>query len=99
MLYNKKAKFIKKSQTSDGMGGWVDSGLPIVLAELSVLNAPVSAEIALKEYGLVTTTSMKLYTIGVIPELFTYIEFEGKNYKQLQLMDYDPEKIILMELI
>lgn len=99
MFYNKKAKFISKEQISDGMGGWIDSDLPVVLAELSVFSAPVSAEIALKEYGIVTTTSMKLYTTGSIPEHYSYIEFNGKNYKTLQLMDYNPEKIVLMELM
>lgn len=99
MFYEKKASFYKNAEPqSDGMGGWLDGGEPILLGEVRVASAPVTAELVLKEYGLVSTTSMKLYTEGIIPEGNKFIHFDSKDYRILQISDYGTTKVILMEV-
>lgn len=100
MFYDKKAKLLMQGErVSDGMGGWLEPQKPILIKEIKVASAPVTAEVALKEYGLVSTSSMKLYTEDDIPQIRFYIQFQNKDYRVIQVSYYGLEKIILMELI
>lgn len=100
MLYEKIAQVLSQKRVSDGMGGWLDSDEPTVIKEIRVAYAPVSTEIMLKEYGLVSTTSMKLYTEDSLPDETDYfIGFDSKPYRILQFSDYDGTKVLLVELI
>ena len=100
MLYENKAQILKQGLVSDGMGGWIESVEPVLLKELRVAHAPVSTEMMLKEYGIVSTTSMKMYTEDSLPnESDCIIAFNDKHYRILQLSDYDGTKMLLVELI
>lgn len=97
MFYDKRAEIRTQQKESDGMGGWLDSESSVKVGEISVVTAPVSAEITLKEYGLISTTSMKLFTEDDVPEEDVFIKFEGSNYRILQNLDYGSEKGLLLE--
>lgn len=99
MWYSETAQVLTTESVSDGMGGWIDSDIPTKVAELSVRRAPVSAELMLKQYGLVTTSAMKLYTEDSIPKGNIYIHYQGGDYRVLQVTEYDVETILLLELI
>lgn len=98
MFYNQKATVLTKESASDGMGGWID-GVSVELAVLKVRRAPVSAELMLKEYGLVSTTAMKLYTEDKVINGDIFIHFDNEDYRILQKTEYDIETILLVELI
>lgn len=99
MFYNQKAYVLSTESVSDGMGGWIDSDTPIVIGELMVRRAPVSAELMLKQYGLVSTTAMKLYTEDKIPKGDYFIGYGADHYRILQITEYDVETIALLELM
>lgn len=97
MRYNKIIKVIKSQKISDMMGGFDTTSN--VVAELKAFATPITAELALKEYGLVTTTSLKFITKDNIPTEFDYLEYENKKYKVLQLSDFNKIKVLLVEVI
>lgn len=100
MFYDKKAKLLKNGKrVSDGMGGWLESKEPYELEEIKVASSPVTAELALREYGMVSKSLMKLYTEDIVPMTSFYINFEDKDYRVHQVANYGLEKIILMELM
>lgn len=99
MFYSEVAQVLTTESASDGMGGWIDSDIPVKLAEMNVRRAPVSSEVMLKQYGLVTTTAMKLYTEDKLPKGDNYIHYQGGDYRILQISEYDVETILLLELM
>ena len=99
MFYSETAQVLTAESVSDGMGGWIDSDIPTKVAELSVRRAPVSAEMMLKQYGVVSTTAMKLYTEDTLPKGDNYIHYQGGDYRILQTTEYDVETILLLEMM
>jgi hypothetical protein len=97
MKYDKAVKVIRTDKISDGMGGYEVT--PVVVVTVNAFTTPVKAELALKEYGLVTTTSMKIFTKETLPADFDYLEYDNKKYKVLQLSDFGKIRMLLVEVI
>lgn len=97
MKYDKAVSVIRTEKIEDGMGGYGTS--PVIVSEIQTFTTPLKAELALKEYGLVTTTSMKIFTKDFLPEKFDYLEYANKKYKVLQLSDYGKIRMLLVEVI
>ena len=98
MWYGETAKVMRIESVSDGMGGWVDE-VPTKVIELGVTRAPVTAETMLKQYGIVSTTAMKLYTEDKMPKGDYHIHYQGGDYRVLQVTEYGVETVILVELM
>jgi hypothetical protein len=97
MRYDKQAKVMKQTRVDDGMGGFTQT--PSVVATIQAFTTPLHAELALKEYGIVTTTGMKLFTKDTIPASYDYLEINSIKYKVLQLSDFGKIKMLLVEVI
>ncbi|MGB3160388.1 MAG: hypothetical protein WBA84_03980 [Carnobacterium sp.] len=97
MQFNKKMDVLAQTKVSDGMGGWIVSTEAV--DTLDVLTAPVKAEIAMKEYGIITTTSLKVFTKGYLLDEYSHLIIDEKKYKTLQLADYGKIRMLLVEEI
>lgn len=98
MNYDKKATLLATEKISDNIGGWLDAGTT-ELTDIDVIHAPVTADYALREYGIVSTKSLKLYTESKLPNLEYIVLFESNKYRVLQISDFGKEKILLLELM
>lgn len=97
MRYDKQAQVIRQTRVDDGMGGFTTS--PTVVANITAFTTPLHAELALKEYGIVTTTGMKLFTKDSLPASYDYLQINSIKYKVLQLSDFGKIKMLLVEVI
>lgn len=97
MKFDIKAKLLGSETTPNGMGGYATSMVDV--SEISVFTTPVKAEIMLKEYGIVSTTSLKVFTKDAIPNANLRLLFNGHVYKQLQLADFGKIRMMLVEEI
>lgn len=97
MKFDIKAKLLTTKIVPNGMGGHATS--TVELSEISVFTTPVKAEIMLKEYGIVSTTSLKVFTKDAVPSEHLTLSFNGHVYKQLQLADFGKIKMMLVEEI
>lgn len=95
MKFDTKAKLIEITTVPNGMGGYK----PITkeVSEIDVFTTPVKAELMLKEYGIVTTTSLKVFTKDDVLSEHYKLLFNGKTYKQLQLADFGKIRMMLVE--
>lgn len=99
MRTNKTVKVIKVTRTSDGMGGHDE--IPVEVSNFKVYSTPLTAELAMKDYGLVTTSGMRFITKdrNPLPEDYSYLLFEDKHYTVLQYLDLKPNlKVLLVEV-
>ncbi|WP_203246336.1 hypothetical protein [Sporosarcina beigongshangi] len=99
MRQDSKFTFQVEERVSNGMGGWkVDyKDGQSFMAHTS----PVKAEIALKEYGIVSTSARRLITkekINLPLESFILKSSDDTKYKILQHLDYKIN-ILLIEVI
>lgn len=99
MRYDERIEFLNTGRVSDGMGGWVDSDEATVIGTAECITSPLTAEIALKEYGLVTTSGLKAYTPDPVPDKFEKVGYEGKHYRVIQLADYKELRVLIMEVV
>ena len=95
MKFDTKAKLIETKTIPNGMGGY--KTITEVVAEINVFTTPVKAEIMLKEYGIVSTSSLKVFTKDKIADEHYKLSFNDKTYKQLQLADFGKIKMMLVE--
>lgn len=95
MKFDKKMDVLAETRVSDLMGGWIVS--TEVVDTLDVFTTPVKAEIAMKEYGIITTTSLKVFTKGYLLDEYSHLVINGKKYKVLQLADFDKLRMLLVE--
>lgn len=105
MKYDKKVELITTGKVSDGMGGWIEGGESIK-ATINTFLTPVKADILLKEYGISSTTTVKLFTKDQLPIKnngkfgdYKLKVASGEKYKILQFADFGKVRMILMELI
>lgn len=105
MNFDKKIDIYTNQRTTDGMGGFKTT--PKHLKSIDGFTTPMKAELALKEYGIVSTTSLKVFTKDDIPTrdengktiTFTLKFEDGTEYKVLQLADFGKMKLMLVELV
>lgn len=98
MIYEHEFHFVNEEEVSNGMGGYTteESNGSKFMAHKS----PVKAEIMLKNYGIVSTSSLRLITkdeINLPLESFIITDLKLK-YKILQVLDYKLN-IFLIEVI
>lgn len=98
MKFDKKMDVLAETRVSDGMGGTLPSEIKVI-DTLDVFTTPVKAEIAMKEYGIITTTSLKVFTKGYLLDEYSHLEIKGKKYKVLQLADFEKLRMLLVEEI
>lgn len=97
MKFDKKMDVKAQTKVSDGMGGWIVSTETV--DTLDIFTTPVKAEIAMKEYGIVTTTSLKVFTKGYLLDEYSHLIINGKKYKTLQYADFGKIRMLLVEMI
>lgn len=97
MKFDKKMNIIGETKVSDGMGGWTTQ--PDVIGSIQTFTTPVKAEIMLKEYGIVSTTSLMVFTKDNIPNQFVQLQYGEIKYKILQVSDFGKYRRFLVEVI
>ena len=86
-----------ESRVSDGMGGWtVTQG---VIGSIQAFTTPVKAEIMLKEYGIISTSGLKVFTKEHLPSEYVQLQHGEVKYKILQLSDFGKLRMLLVEVI
>lgn len=104
MKYDKKAEIIKVEKISDGMGGWIE-GVETVLSTVDAFTTPLKASVATKEYGISSTTSIKLFTkfdLGITNDgkfLDVSVKINNLKYKIIDYADFGKIKMMYLELI
>ncbi len=98
MKYDKQVQVIKQERVSDGMGGFEEVA-EVVVSTIMAFITPLSAELLLKEHGVVTTTGCKIITRDHVPEEYDFLEIDGVKYKVLQFSDLKKLRILLVEVI
>jgi hypothetical protein len=98
MKFDKRMKLIKEELVSDGMGGFEVSG-NFQVGTIQAFTSPVTAEIMLKEHGIVSTTALKIFTKDVIDEENFQIEYADRKFEILQQADYGKFRMFLVQEI
>jgi hypothetical protein len=97
MKYDKKMDLLGETRVSDGMGGYtVTNG---VIGTIQAFTTPVKAEIMLREHGIVSTSSLKVFTKDTVPTEFVQLQHGDVKYKILQLSDFGKIRMLLVEVI
>lgn len=65
MKFDKTVTLSTTSKTQDGMGGWTTT--PVYVGSIAAFTTPVKSEVLLKEYGIVSTSALKLFTKDLVP--------------------------------
>ena len=96
MLFDKEMNVISTEKTSDSMGGWITE--EVIKGTIEVATSSVTAEYAMKEYGLISTTALKVFfdEMPICFESTDTVEVKGKRYTIVQLMDYDKLFMLLL---
>lgn len=105
MKFDKVATLNTETRTSDGIGGWVTA--PVVVGIVDVFTTPVKSEVLLKEYGIVSTSALKLFTKGLFPmkdakgkkQTVTVTLENGMEYRIIQYADFGKIRMVLVEEI
>lgn len=103
MKFDKKIEIITTSKVSDGMGGWIE-GSETVIKTVDAVITPLKSSIALKEYGTLSTTSIKMFTKDELPIqndgkfLDVKLKVNDNNYKIMDFADFGKIKMIYLEL-
>ena len=89
---------------SDGMGGWIETAREESLGTILGFVTPVVAEKLLKDYGVVSTTAIKIFTKDNLPKTeniylkyFDYSDNIDQNYEILQVANYEKYTMILAQ--
>jgi hypothetical protein len=98
MKFDNRITLTKEELVSDGMGGFVVSG-KVQVGTIQAFISPVSAELLLKEYGVVSTTALKIFTKDVIDEENFQIEYADRRFEVLQKADYGKFRMLLVQEI
>jgi hypothetical protein len=98
MKFDKRITLIKENLEPDGMGGYIEQGETQV-GTIMGFTTPVTAEIMLREHGIVTTTAMKIFTQSVIDEENFQIEYADRKFEVLQMADYGKFRMLLVQEI
>lgn len=98
MRFDKEMALLKENLVSDGMGGYESTGFQQV-GTIYALTTPVTAEIMMKEYGIVSTSAMKIFTKDEFDEENVQIEYLDKKYEILQHSDYGKFRMLLVQEI
>lgn len=105
MRFDKTVEVLGEQRVSNGMGGWtVTHG---VVRDFDAIVTPVKAEIMLKENGIVSTTSMKIYTRDSLEEFLKngtwdkeyQLQYNGSQYTILQYADFTKVRMLLVEVV
>jgi hypothetical protein len=88
----------------DGMGGWIDTDNEENLGAINTFITPVTAEIMMKDFGVLSTTAIKIFTQQRVPNIkgmyLTYVDFYNgieEKYEILQIADYGKYFMILAQ--
>lgn len=100
MQFKDNASIIFIEQIADGYGGFTN--LERVVCEIKVTVAPYSVEV-----GKICTipnpnASVKFFTNSVLPfdeDSLFYIDYKGKRYKKVSIIDYGKCSMIIGERI
>ena len=86
------------------MGGWIVSGGEEIIGTFYAFVTPVKAEIMMRDYGMVSTTAIKIFTKENIPKIdgmyLTYIDYADnidEKFEILQIADYGKHFMILAQ--
>lgn len=97
MKFDKTFTLIGETKTSDGMGGW--ETVKGTVGTMKALTTPISAEIALKQHGIISTSAFKVITKDLIDDISLQLSLNGKSFKILQIADYGKYRMLLVEVI
>ena len=105
MKFDKVATLSTTSRVSDSMGGWTTT--PVNAGTIACFTTPVKSEVLLKEYGIVSTSALKLFTKDLVPmrdsngkkQTVTVTLENGMAYKILQYADFGKIRMVLVEEI
>ena len=103
MKFDKVATLSTTSRVSDSMGGWTTA--PVVVGTVDVFTTPVKSEVLLKEYGIISTSALKLFTKGLFPmkdaegkkQTVTVTLENGMEYRIIQYADFGKIRMVLVE--
>lgn len=103
MKFDKVATLKTATRASDGIGGWTTT--PVVIGTVDVFATPVKSEVMLREYGIVSTSALKLFTKGVFPvrdaegkkQTITVTLENGMEYRIIQYADFGKIRMVLVE--
>jgi hypothetical protein len=105
MKFDKTVTLKTTSKAPDGMGGWTTT--PVDAGTIACFTTPVKSEVLLKEYGIVSTSALKLFTKDLVPvrdtngkkQTITATLENGIEYKILQYADFGKIRMVLVEEI
>ena len=105
MKFDKTVTLSTTSKTPDSMGGWTTT--PAYVGSIAAFTTPVKSEVLLKEYGIVSTSALKLFTKDLVPmrdsngkkQTVTVTLENGMAYKILQYADFGKIRMVLVEEI
>ena len=105
MKFDKTVTLNTTSKTTDSMGGWTTT--PAYVGSIAAFTTPVKSEALLKEYGIVSTSALKLFTKDQVPmrdgngkkQTVTVTLENGMAYKILQYTDFGKIRMVLVEEI
>ena len=105
MKFDKTVTLSTTAKTPDSMGGWTTT--PVNAGTIACFTTPVKSEVLLKEYGIVSTSALKLFTKDQVPmrdsngkkQTVTVTLENGMAYKILQYADFGKIRMVLVEEI
>ncbi|MCA1025783.1 hypothetical protein LCM23_06735 [Cytobacillus kochii] len=86
MRFDKTMTLIGEVQIDDGMGGYEVQDKAI--RTVNVFTTPINAEVARREYGIVTKQSLKAFTKEDIPSEVGSVELNGAVYSVVLFNDF-----------
>ncbi|WP_422406963.1 hypothetical protein [Acinetobacter sp. HRXRD-152] len=89
---------MKQERVDDGMGGY-EEGVAVAVSTIMAFITPLSAEMLLKEHGIVTTTGFKIITRDHVPKEYGFLDIDGVAYKVLQSSDLRKLRVLLVEVV
>lgn len=88
----------------DGMGGWIETESEESIGTIFGFVTPAIADKLLKDYGVVSTTAIKIFTKDYVPKndsiYLKYVDYSDnidQNYEILQVADYEKYTMILAQ--
>lgn len=104
MKFDTKVDIISSKKVSDGMGGSIEVENVIVKTVDAVIT-PLKSSMALKEYGVESTTSIKMFTKDLLPItndnkfLDVHLKINDGRYKIVDFADFKKIKMLYLELM
>lgn len=103
MNFDKVFEIVRKVEISDDMGGF--EILEEIVGTLKAFTSPVTVEVMLKDYGVVSNSALKIFTESELPRDHIHLKYEDKDkntvieYEILQISDYEKYKMLLVQVI